>query len=220
MRRAVPIIACSLGSAAYAQTTIDPFSKYCWQENSGWMNWRDANNGEQGARDNMTYLSGFVWSESLGWINLGNHPQTGLHYSNAGGEDFGVNIRTDGTLGGFAWSENSGWINVDGGAMATPARPARIDAAQQRLFGFAWGENIGWVNLDLSVEEQFVQRLCYANCDGSTTSPVLTPNDFLCFLNQFSRAEAAANCDRSTGSPFLGPNDFLCFLNAYSNGCH
>jgi hypothetical protein len=27
---------------------------------------------------------------------------------------------------------------------------------------------------------------CYANCDGSTTSPILTPNDFQCFLSAFA----------------------------------
>ncbi len=27
---------------------------------------------------------------------------------------------------------------------------------------------------------------CYANCDGSTIPPILTPNDFQCFLNAFA----------------------------------
>ena len=27
---------------------------------------------------------------------------------------------------------------------------------------------------------------CYANCDGSTSSPRLTANDFQCFLNAFA----------------------------------
>jgi hypothetical protein len=60
---------------------------------------------------------------------------------------------------------------------------------------------------------------CYANCDGSTYSPVLTPNDFQCFLNAYAASSPSANCDSSTGAPALTPNDFQCFLNAYAAGC-
>ena len=61
--------------------------------------------------------------------------------------------------------------------------------------------------------------VCYANCDGSTGSPVLTGNDFQCFLDAFASGLAAANCDGSTGAPLLTGNDFQCFLNAYAAGC-
>jgi len=60
---------------------------------------------------------------------------------------------------------------------------------------------------------------CYANCDGSTVSPVLTPNDFQCFLNQFAAGSAYANCDGSAGVPALTPNDFQCYLNRFASGC-
>jgi hypothetical protein len=60
---------------------------------------------------------------------------------------------------------------------------------------------------------------CYANCDGSSTSPVLTANDFQCFLNAFAAAETYANCDGSTAVPVLTANDFQCFLNAFAAGC-
>ncbi|QYU68135.1 hypothetical protein J4558_25405 [Leptolyngbya sp. 15MV] len=60
---------------------------------------------------------------------------------------------------------------------------------------------------------------CYANCDGSTGSPALTPADFVCFLNKFRAGDAYANCDGSTGSPTLTPADFVCFLNAFRTGC-
>jgi len=62
-------------------------------------------------------------------------------------------------------------------------------------------------------------QLCYANCDGSSTAPVLTPNDFLCFLNKFAAGNPYANCDGSTTVPVLTPNDFQCFLNSYAAGC-
>lgn len=60
---------------------------------------------------------------------------------------------------------------------------------------------------------------CLANCDLSTGSPLLTPNDFSCFLSAYVNGLSYANCDGSTGSPALTPNDFQCFLNAYVQGC-
>ncbi|MBX3378071.1 MAG: PQQ-dependent sugar dehydrogenase [Phycisphaeraceae bacterium] len=61
---------------------------------------------------------------------------------------------------------------------------------------------------------------CYANCDGSTLAPVLTANDFACFLNRFAGGQPYANCDGSTVSPVLTANDFQCFLNKYAVGCN
>ncbi len=60
---------------------------------------------------------------------------------------------------------------------------------------------------------------CYANCDGSTSNPLLTANDFQCFLNFYAAANTIANCDASTGNPLLTANDFQCFLNKYAVGC-
>jgi murein tripeptide amidase MpaA len=60
---------------------------------------------------------------------------------------------------------------------------------------------------------------CYANCDGSTGTPLLTSNDFQCFLNRFAAGDAFANCDGSTGTPLLTSNDFQCFLNKFAAGC-
>jgi hypothetical protein len=60
---------------------------------------------------------------------------------------------------------------------------------------------------------------CYANCDGSHTSPVLNVLDFNCFLNRFSAGEAWANCDGSTVAPVLNVLDFNCFLNQFTAGC-
>ncbi|MBX3376583.1 MAG: hypothetical protein KF678_06215 [Phycisphaeraceae bacterium] len=60
---------------------------------------------------------------------------------------------------------------------------------------------------------------CYPNCDGSTGSPLLTANDFQCFLNKYASGDTYANCDGSTGNPLLTANDFQCFLNKYAGGC-
>jgi hypothetical protein len=60
---------------------------------------------------------------------------------------------------------------------------------------------------------------CYANCDGSTGAPLLTANDFQCFLNKFAAGDSYANCDGSTGVPALTANDFQCYLNKFAAGC-
>jgi len=60
---------------------------------------------------------------------------------------------------------------------------------------------------------------CYANCDGSSGSPLLTPNDFQCFISRFVAGDAYANCDGSPGAPPLTGNDFQCFLSLYFAGC-
>ncbi len=64
-----------------------------------------------------------------------------------------------------------------------------------------------------------VGSACAANCDGSTTVPVLTANDFQCFLNNYAAGLSSANCDGSTAVPILTANDFQCFLNNYAAGC-
>ncbi len=61
--------------------------------------------------------------------------------------------------------------------------------------------------------------VCDANCDLSTSPPILNANDFQCFLNQFAAQEPTANCDHSTSPPTLNANDFQCFLNKFAAGC-
>ncbi len=60
---------------------------------------------------------------------------------------------------------------------------------------------------------------CYANCDSSAGTPLLTANDFQCFINQFAAGTSYANCDASTGTPALTANDFQCFINRFAAGC-
>jgi hypothetical protein len=61
-----------------------------------------------------------------------------------------------------------------------------------------------------------VAESCYANCDGSTGNPLLTANDFQCFIDKYAANDPYANCDGAGG---LTANDFQCFLNAYAAGC-
>ena len=60
---------------------------------------------------------------------------------------------------------------------------------------------------------------CYANCDGSTTPPVLNVADFSCFLTKFAGNDPYANCDGSTTAPVLNVADFSCFLTKFAAGC-
>lgn len=82
---------------------------------------------------------------------------------------------------------------------------------------------VNWSQGPLTTSGTFTVALgaepCRANCDGSTQTPVLTPNDFQCFLNSYAFGLSAANCDGSTAIPALTPNDFLCFINGYATGC-
>jgi endonuclease/exonuclease/phosphatase family metal-dependent hydrolase len=61
--------------------------------------------------------------------------------------------------------------------------------------------------------------VCYANCDCSSSAPVLNVNDFTCFLQKFGIADPYANCDGSTTSPVLNVSDFTCFLQSFAQGC-
>ena len=61
--------------------------------------------------------------------------------------------------------------------------------------------------------------VCYANCDASTTTPILNVADFTCFLQRFAAGESYANCDGSTTAPTLNVADFTCFLQAFAAGC-
>lgn len=231
-RPIVSLLALAAALPAVAQSNVNATNKYAWQENCGWLNWRDANGGSQGARFNQSFAQGFVWGENIGWINLGDGtPVNGLNYANTTGADFGVNISASNLLSGLAWGENVGWINF-GPFPGNPSIPQpRIDVGAGRLRGYAWGENIGWINLDGSVAGQFVSVQgggCTANCDGSTTAPVLNALDFSCFLTRYREGlalpaaeqfAAYGNCDGSTVAPVLNALDFSCFLNRYRLGC-
>jgi hypothetical protein len=89
----------------------------------------------------------------------------------------------------------------------------------------------GWHVNNVRVQAEVIgcpTQTCYANCDGSTTAPVLNVDDFSCFINAFAAAQSLphaqqvtnyANCDDSTTAPVLNVDDFSCFINAFAQGC-
>ena len=57
---------------------------------------------------------------------------------------------------------------------------------------------------------------CYPNCDGSTSTPLLNVNDFVCFQTSFAAANLYADCNHDT---LLNVNDFVCFQASFAAGC-
>ncbi len=85
--------------------------------------------------------------------------------------------------------------------------------------GAGTGPNTWWRGIDFVPTGCTPGNTCYPNCDLSTSNPLLTANDFQCFLNEFAAGSSYANCDGSTAIPTLTANDFQCFLNSYAAGC-
>jgi hypothetical protein len=108
------------------------------------------------------------------------------------------------TTAGCTWTWN-GWQS------STPIKKVQIRSA---AFGGAFLDMD-----DMEYDRGGGPPPCYANCDGSTTPPVLNVNDFTCFLNRYAANDSYANCDGSTVPPVLNVNDFTCFLNRYAQGC-
>ncbi len=93
-----------------------------------------------------------------------------------------------------------------------------------RAFSFDGGASFTVLSLGATGSQGAIRievagSACYANCDGSTVQPVLTANDFQCFINAYAAGASTANCDGSTVQPVLTANDFQCFINKYAAGC-
>jgi hypothetical protein len=209
---------------ALAQTNIDSVNKFSWSENCGYMNWADAGSpaGARAARININagFAEGFVWCENIGWINLGNG---GGPYANTTGLNFGVNVdQATGAMSGLAWGENVGWINFSGGALATPAQPARLDTVAGRLRGYAWGENIGWINLDVATAGKFVGvgPIPCNDVDFNNNDVFPEDQDILDFFNVLAGGSCPAcdTVDFNNNGVFPEDQDILDFFNVLAGG--
>ncbi len=87
----------ALAGLAPAQSNVAPAQKFGWQENTGWMNWRDAHGTTQGVVIGSMFLRASAWGENVGWINFGEGtPSNGTSYTNLSGNDFGFNVGVNG----------------------------------------------------------------------------------------------------------------------------
>jgi hypothetical protein len=120
------------------------------------------------------------------------------------------NVQGTGDLGLAGWSQGNGMVF----SFTSTCGPAQL---QNGDFGRLFSNVMGVTALP-----------CYANCDGSTTAPILNVEDFTCFINEFAAAQSLphgqqlthyANCDHSTTAPVLNVEDFTCFINAFAAGC-
>ena len=124
----------------------------------------------------------------------------------------GMSPFTDGPRTIYRWS-GAAWTLVDG----SPNRPVyTLASAAGALwaggdFGVAGGHATPYLG-------QFKCE-CFANCDNSSTPPILNVADFTCFLQTFAAGDSYANCDQSTTPPVLNVADFTCFLQRFAAGC-
>ncbi|MFN0132295.1 MAG: GC-type dockerin domain-anchored protein [Phycisphaerales bacterium] len=138
--------------------------------------------------------------------------------------DGAIVVGTD-TNGAFIWSTSQGitglyayltsqGVNLAGWSLAE-ATAVCTDGSAIVGWGDFNGQTRAWLVTGIPAPEP----LCFANCDRSTTAPILNVNDFACFLNLYAAADPGANCDGTTVPPVLNVNDFACFLNRFAAGC-
>ncbi len=113
---------------------------------------------------------------------------------------------------GAAWTH----LTIDNSVLALAQFRAPNAPTAAMYFGGSFGTMDGMPTTFIA---DYTRCVCYANCDASTSAPILNVNDFICFLNLFAAASPAANCDGSTTPPVLNVADFNCFLNAFAAGC-
>jgi hypothetical protein len=144
---------------------------------------------------------------------------------------------------GTYWVDYSFRTTPEGGAFTPPVKvigsrgPDGANARQRTAAGGPYNlvVDAGSCDIPRRQEVPFIiygttgGPVCYANCDGSTTPPILNVEDFTCFINQFAAGTQLphsqqlthyANCDQSTTAPVLNVEDFTCFINRFAQGCN
>jgi hypothetical protein len=113
---------------------------------------------------------------------------------------------------GASWQwTGSAWVALDAGTHGE-GTTGTFDVAQNAMVILSRADAQMWSLTPCATP-------CYANCDGSTTTPTLNVLDFVCFLNRFAAGDSYANCDGSTQPPVLNVLDVGCFLNRFAAGC-
>ncbi len=186
---------CTINTATRVATTIGPTNP---TRTIGALEFRPHDNALYGIDD-----SGGV-SKLVKWTNPAAAPVVVGNLGAGIGDCNGLGVTDNGDL----WTVNATTEQLLKVDPATGV--ATVVGATGGIFGSSYG---------ISAVLSAAPPACYANCDASSGSPVLTANDFQCFLNKFAAGESYANCDGSSGSPTLTANDFQCFLNTFASGC-
>jgi hypothetical protein len=170
----------------------------------------------------------FRWSEAAGLERISSYAESDV---SAHGVDWAGNVVVGGSSqGAWLWTPFSGGIHLQSflGSAVPPGHDLWMAYSVSHD-----GRAISGATDDGSlVDQASIVRLaflpCTANCDNSTSTPILNVDDFTCFINQFASAAALshaqqlthyANCDGSTIAPVLNVDDFTCFINRFAQGC-
>jgi probable HAF family extracellular repeat protein len=187
--------------------------------------------GQSSSANSGFFGEAFRWTQASGMVGLGDLPG-GDFKSNAYAcsGDGSVIVGEGSTENGseaFIWDRRSGMRTVREALLAAYGPGGVGDLLQWRLEAATaistdgtiiagYGQNPG------RQREAWLARIptvCYANCDGSTTPPVLNVNDFICFQSKLVAGDTYANCDDSSTPPILNVNDFICFQSKFVAGC-
>jgi probable HAF family extracellular repeat protein len=196
-----------------------------------WMLATDINDaglvtGERRTDDGQVYR-GYTWSSQAGFVffdgltpNLSVHPQ-GINNAGTVVGYAQIDPGTSNLFHAFVWDSQHGTRDLNALAQGIPAgfiidRALKINdqgwIVGDGHYGPNWGTSRAFVLKPLT-------QSCYANCDGSSSPPILNVNDFICFQTQYAAGDPSANCDHSTTDPVLNVLDFVCFQTAYATGC-
>jgi hypothetical protein len=180
--------------------------------------------GEYSSPDTNYSWRGFLWSTSAGLSLLPNPaPGEPVDLSPFALNSAGTVVGQHGALysesHAFIYDSARGLRDLNSLASNIPTGFTLRRAWRINDKGWIVGDGNGGGGFSKAFILRPVGNTCYANCDASTATPLLTANDFQCFLNSFAAADPYANCDQSSGIPTLTANDFQCFLNTFAAGC-
>ena len=171
---------------------------------------------------------------------LASRPRTGAIAPQCGSPPGGVAAlgwiqRTDQStrnsfIGSMDWFRSSSVVRYTGTTYSPPVEPIAPDADTLLLYAFDECEaatrvhDLGPLHRDgvlggtpgVGGTSPVLSSPVYANCDRSSTPPVLNVNDFVCFIARFSAVEAYADCNHDSALNVL---DFVCFQQAFAAGC-
>jgi hypothetical protein len=106
---------------------------------------------------------------------------------------------------------------ADEGSFTWPYADTNNWLGEGSIGNYHYSEDLGvtWANFGSDfpyfLRISATPETCYANCDGSTSAPVLNVNDFTCFLNLYAAADPAASVQVAGSSPGASTRSTCCW---------